>query len=83
MLRHGAGMNNDGNRIGTSGAQASSLDALRRAMGGSPAQRTQSSEAATRQALAAPRGQRMLPADYPLDQLDAKAPRGTYLDLLI
>lgn len=76
-------MSDDGNRIGTSGAQASSLEALRRAMGGSPAQRAQSAETATRQALSAPRGQRMLPADYPLDQLDAKAPRGTYLDLLV
>ncbi|MGE5478215.1 MAG: hypothetical protein ACM3Q1_16290 [Bacteroidales bacterium] len=30
-----------------------------------------------------PRGSRMLPADYPLDQLDRRAARGTYLDILV
>ncbi|MDA8232588.1 MAG: hypothetical protein M0006_14735 [Magnetospirillum sp.] len=30
-----------------------------------------------------PRGVRVLPADFPLDQLDRLAPRGTYVDLLV
>lgn len=30
-----------------------------------------------------PRGSRMLPADYPEDQLDRRAARGTYLDILV
>lgn len=29
------------------------------------------------------RGQRMLPADYPSEQLDRNAQRGTYLDILV
>ncbi|NFV81368.1 hypothetical protein [Magnetospirillum aberrantis] len=30
-----------------------------------------------------PRGSRVLPADYPMDQLDRSAARGTYLDILV
>lgn len=30
-----------------------------------------------------PRGQRMLPADFPQERLDFAAPRGTYLDILV
>lgn len=33
--------------------------------------------------LSAPRGMRMLPADYPLEALDKDSPRGTYLDILV
>lgn len=29
------------------------------------------------------RGNRMLPADYPEDQLDRRAARGTYIDILV
>lgn len=29
------------------------------------------------------RGQRMLPANYPTEQLDRNAQRGTYLDILV
>ncbi|MCR6632657.1 MAG: hypothetical protein NVV74_22910 [Magnetospirillum sp.] len=38
---------------------------------------------AARSGLGAPRGSRMLPADYPVDQLDRNAARGTYLDILV
>jgi hypothetical protein len=30
-----------------------------------------------------PRGSRMLPADYPVENLDRRAQRGTYLDILV
>ena len=30
-----------------------------------------------------PRGSRMLPADFPEDQLDRRAARGTYIDILV
>lgn len=30
-----------------------------------------------------PRGSRILPADYPVELLDANAVRGTYLDILV
>lgn len=30
-----------------------------------------------------PRGNRILPASFPLDQLDRRAARGTYLDILV
>lgn len=30
-----------------------------------------------------PRGSRMLPSNFPLDQLDRRAARGTYLDILV
>lgn len=33
--------------------------------------------------LAGPRGNRILPADTPLDQLDRRAARGTYIDILV
>jgi hypothetical protein len=34
-------------------------------------------------AIGGPRGNRILPADFPLDQLDRRAARGTYLDILV
>jgi hypothetical protein len=30
-----------------------------------------------------PRGDRMLPANYPVEMLDKRAARGTYLDILV
>ena len=67
---------------------SSGLDMLKDALGvgsnRSPASSSASSSGADhRKGLNAPRGQRMLPADYPVEALDRSAPRGTYLDLLV
>ncbi|HLO75544.1 MAG TPA: hypothetical protein VK196_03715 [Magnetospirillum sp.] len=83
-------MADDSNRIGSSRV-SSGFDLLRPASGGGTAT---SGEAATVTAASGgntagargaygPRGNRMLPADTPLDQLDRRAARGTYLDILV
>lgn len=36
-----------------------------------------------RSGMGGPRGSRVLPADFPVDQLDRQAARGTYIDLLV
>ena len=78
-------------RIGT--AASSGLNALRDAMGlggggrasasGDLAAVAASGSSAGRGAIGGPPGNRDLPADFPLDQLDRRARRGTYLDLLV
>lgn len=42
-----------------------------------------SGETATFTGSFGPRGSRMLPANYPEEQLDRRAARGTYLDILV
>lgn len=44
---------------------------------------TSSGETSQRNPATGPRGNRILPANYPLDQLDRRAARGTYLDILV
>jgi hypothetical protein len=81
-------MADDNNRIG--GAGTSGADLLKQAFGiGATQPRAPSEPVASasasgqRGAIGGPRGNRVLPADYPLDQLDRRAARGTYLDILV
>lgn len=86
-------MADDSNRIGSSRAGAAGADLLRQIMGSggtSPVSANSDIVAqasggggADRGALGGPRGNRILPADTPLDQLDRRAARGTYLDILV
>lgn len=82
----------DDNRIGSSrvsGISSLSAESLKQALGvGAPKSGGNgdvgaSAGGAARNPARGARGNRMLPADYPVDQLDRKAARGTYLDLLI
>jgi len=77
----------DINRVGPQGSGLN-LDSLRQSLGlGAPA--AAGRPAAVRGgradpgAIGGPRGNRILPADFPLDQLDRRAARGTYLDILV
>lgn len=81
-------MADDSNRIGTS--RTSSLELLRQIGSvGAPASADSGSinatggGATTARGAYGPRGNRILPADTPVDQLDRKAARGTYLDILV
>lgn len=84
-------MADDSNRIGSRGA--SGLELLRQISGvgaptsgggtsGSVAAASGSGGSPPRGAFG-PRGSRVLPADFPEDQLDRRAARGTYLDILV
>lgn len=82
-------MADDSNRIGTSRVTTATagLGPVRKA-GGFTGDATAASvsgggSARTRSGSFGPRGSRMLPADYPADQLDRQAARGTYLDILV
>lgn len=68
--------------VGT-GVLQSLKQALGQAIGGATATADQPDSAPRRGALYGPRGQRVLPADFPIDMLDRLAPRGTYVDLLV
>ena len=75
-------------RIGSVRSGGSGIDLIKQGLGlGAPAGgRTVaavSDAGAERGGIGGPRGQRMLPADYPLDALDRKAQRGTYIDILV
>lgn len=86
-------MADDSNRIGSSRGNGASMDLLRQLTGvGATTPGLSSSDGvaqasggggAERGALGGPRGNRILPADTPLDQLDRRAARGTYLDILV
>lgn len=85
-------MADDSNRIGSSRAGTVGADLLRQLTGtgatgtvsaGSDIVARASGGGASGGALAGPRGNRILPADTPLDQLDRRAARGTYLDILV
>lgn len=79
----------DDNRIGASSIGSISAESLKQALGvGAPKSGGNgdvgaSSGGAARNPVRGARGNRILPADFPLDQLDRKAARGTYLDILI
>lgn len=90
-------MADDSNRIGSSRA-TTGMDLLRQLSGvGASGTATVTAAGASDTAVAAasgggggasagafgPRGNRVLPSDYPLDQLDRRAARGTYLDILV
>lgn len=87
-------MADDSNRIGSSRGP-SGLDLLRQisGVGGSASAgaaggagtvaASGGSAAPTPRGAFGPRGSRMLPADFPEDQLDRRAARGTYLDILV
>lgn len=87
-------MADDSNRIGTSRLSAA-LGQVRNVTGVAPAASggagSVSIDAGNAGAASSsassnwfgPRGNRMLPADYPTDQLDRRAARGTYLDILV
>ncbi len=84
-------MADDSNRIGSSRA-SSGVDLLRQLSGvggagsGTPAAPVEPAAAAggnTPRGAFGPRGSRMLPADFPEEQLDRRAARGTYLDILV
>lgn len=83
-------MADDSNRIGSSGISNASVDLLKQALGvgvtpsgANGGVDSSSAGGGTRGAVAGARGSRILPADYPLDQLDRRAARGTYLDILV
>lgn len=86
----GDSMADDFNRIGSSRI-SSGLELLRPASGvGAPASdggavtaATGGHPSATAGNAFGPRGNRILPADTPLSQLDRRAARGTYLDILV
>lgn len=64
------------------------LDTIKQALGlGSGSREVPMAGAATssgqRGAIGGKPGNRVLPADFPLDQLDRRARRGTYLDILV
>ncbi|CAA7613239.1 hypothetical protein [Magnetospirillum sp. UT-4] len=75
----------DDTRISATGARPAGLDIIRQALGGlgTPDTAGSARHAPHRGAIGGPPGQRVLPADFPLDQLDRNARRGTYLDILI
>jgi hypothetical protein len=75
------------NRIG-SATSGPSVESLRQSLGlgaSGPARPTAAAIGgrADPGAIGGPRGNRILPADFPLDQLDRRAARGTYLDILV
>jgi hypothetical protein len=75
----------DINRVGGP-STGSGLESIRQSLGlGTPV--AQAPAASGRRtdpgAIGGPRGNRILPADFPLDQLDRRAARGTYLDILV
>ena len=82
-------MADDSNRIGSSRVSAATtgLGPVRKAAGGAgdAAQIAIGGGSSTRAhgGSFGPRGNRMLPADFPEDQLDRRAARGTYLDILV
>lgn len=84
-------MADDSNRIGTSGV-SSGLGQMRKVSGvGAPTSGGSNSVSIDRDSGASSgstasfgqRGSRMLPSTFPLDQLDRRAARGTYLDILV
>lgn len=82
-------MADDSNRIGTSRVSTvtAGLGPVRKAGGfageASAASVGSGGSAPARSGSFGPRGSRMLPADYPADQMDRQAARGTYLDILV
>lgn len=88
-------MADESNRIGSSRTGSAGMDLLRQLGVGSTSPASAPSEVAAqvagsggggradRGAIGGPRGNRILPADYPLDQLDRRAARGTYLDIVV
>lgn len=84
-------MADDSGRIG-SGRSTLGMDLLRQVsgVGGAPSgsgggavTAAAGGGATTPRGAFGPRGSRMLPADFPEDQLDRRAARGTYLDILV
>lgn len=66
----------------------SGLDSIKQALGLGVGSREvpiagSTSDASSRGAIGGKPGNRILPPDFPLDQLDRKARRGTYLDILV
>jgi hypothetical protein len=78
----------DINPIGSSNSPLN-MDSIRRGLGigdTAPARTASVSAPAPRSdpgAIGGPRGNRILPADFPLDRLDRNAARGTYIDILV
>ncbi|MCA1909444.1 MAG: hypothetical protein LDL39_13890 [Magnetospirillum sp.] len=75
----------DNLRIPPSG---SGLDSIKQALGLGAGSREvpmagAASDSSTRGAIGGKPGNRILPPDFPLDQLDRRARRGTYLDILV
>lgn len=78
----------DDTRIGATRSGGAGIDLIKQRLGldapaGGRVGGHQADAGAERGGIGGPRGQRVLPADYPLDALDRGAPRGTYLDLLV
>ncbi|MBR9971833.1 hypothetical protein [Magnetospirillum sulfuroxidans] len=70
------------------GASTAGLDSLKQALGlGGGSREVPMAGAAvstgTRGGIGGKPGNRVLPADFPLDQLDRMARRGTYVDILV
>ena len=83
-------MAGESNRIGSSGISGASVETLKQALGVGAAQsggnggvNASSAGGGARNPAPGARGNRILAADYPVDQLDRRAARGTYLDILI
>jgi hypothetical protein len=84
-------MADDSNRIGASPRVSGGAELLRQitgVSGGAPAAERGSVASAGGGGTSArgnfgPRGNRILPPDVPVEQLDRKAARGTYLDILV
>ncbi|HTH16137.1 MAG TPA: hypothetical protein VL974_05750 [Magnetospirillum sp.] len=82
-------MADDGTRISPLSGLFSNTAPVRQISGVAPSSSgttntaSSSNDTAPRNAVKGQRGNRMLPADYPLDQLDRRAERGTYLDILV
>lgn len=73
-------------RIGSVRPGGSGIDLIKQGLGapvGGRAATAAVDAGADRGGIGGPRGQRMLPADYPLDALDRQAQRGTYIDILV
>jgi hypothetical protein len=88
-------MADESNRIGSSRTGSVGTDLLRQLGIGSTAPVSAPSEGVSqlagssgdgrtdKGAIGGPRGNRILPADFPLDQLDRRAARGTYIDIVV
>lgn len=73
----------DETRIGSGRPGSSGIDLIKQGLGLNLPAGGRATTAATSAPALGPSGQRMLSPDTPLDSLDRKARRGTYLDILV